>query len=210
MSKLTEAVFSMQCSFIAKNAAAWAGDILTLPENYSREADPKTVGRFTDDIRKRLDRLDNWSGLAASAASGMTAQDNWISVSERLPGEQGNDSEYVAVFLNGHCVSWDTEKRAGGGWGYKTGFFDAELGCFRVHGRPERFVTHWQPLPTPPTSAVVDSTPSPAPELLVMQIVPTQRVDQLIGSGDPTADEIHDMAVEIMNWRLAHAKSETK
>jgi hypothetical protein len=30
--ELTEAQFSMQCAFIAKNAAAWAGDLLTLPE----------------------------------------------------------------------------------------------------------------------------------------------------------------------------------
>lgn len=62
MSKLTEALFSMQCSFIAKNAAAWAGDILTLPEHYNREADAKTVARFTDEMRARLDRLDEWAG----------------------------------------------------------------------------------------------------------------------------------------------------
>ena len=61
MTKLTEAVFSMQCSFIAKNAAAWAGDILTLPEHYNQEADPKTVARFTDEMRG-LDRLDEWAG----------------------------------------------------------------------------------------------------------------------------------------------------
>lgn len=65
MSRLTEAVFSMQCSFIAKNAAAWAGDILTLPEHYNREADAKTVARFTDEMRARLDRLDEWAGRAA-------------------------------------------------------------------------------------------------------------------------------------------------
>lgn len=66
MSKLTEAVFSMQCSFIAKNAAAWAADILTLPEHYNREADAKTVARFTDEMRARLDRLDEWAGRCAS------------------------------------------------------------------------------------------------------------------------------------------------
>lgn len=54
MSKLTEAIFSMQCSFIAKNASAWAGDILTFPEHYNREADPKTVARFTDEIARGL------------------------------------------------------------------------------------------------------------------------------------------------------------
>lgn len=66
MAKLTEAVFSMQCSFIAKNAAAWAGDILTLPEHYNREADPNTVARFTDEMRSRLDRLDEWAGRTPS------------------------------------------------------------------------------------------------------------------------------------------------
>lgn len=60
--KLTEAQFSMQCAFIAKNAAAWAGDLLTLPEHYNKEADPRTVGRFTDEMRERLDRLDQWAG----------------------------------------------------------------------------------------------------------------------------------------------------
>lgn len=60
--KLTEAVFSMQCSFIAKNAAAWAGDMLTLPENYAREVETRTVARFTDEMRVRLDRLDEWAG----------------------------------------------------------------------------------------------------------------------------------------------------
>lgn len=66
MSKLTEAVFSMQCSFIAKNSAAWAGDLLTLPEYYNKEADPRTVARFTDDMRARLDRLDEWAGRTTS------------------------------------------------------------------------------------------------------------------------------------------------
>lgn len=60
--KLTEAIFSMQCSFIAKNAAAWAGDLLTLPEQYDTVSNPRTVARFTDDMRGRLDRLDKWAG----------------------------------------------------------------------------------------------------------------------------------------------------
>lgn len=69
MSKLTEAQFSVQCSFIAKNAAAWAGDILTLPEHYNREADAKTVARFTDEMRVRLDRLDEWAGRVPDAST---------------------------------------------------------------------------------------------------------------------------------------------
>lgn len=40
MAKLTEVQFSAQCSYVAKNAAAWAGDVLTLPERCHRTADP--------------------------------------------------------------------------------------------------------------------------------------------------------------------------
>jgi hypothetical protein len=65
MTKLTEAQFSMQCAFIAKNAAAWAGDILTLPERCNEPADAKTVARFTSEMRGRLDRLDEWAVVSA-------------------------------------------------------------------------------------------------------------------------------------------------
>lgn len=68
--RITEAQFSMQCSFIAKNAAAWAGDILTLPENYNREAATNTVSRFTDEMRGRLDRLDAWAGRSDAPRPG--------------------------------------------------------------------------------------------------------------------------------------------
>jgi len=60
--KLTEAQFSMHCAFIAKNAAGWAADTLTLPERHNQPIDPATVARFTDDMRCRLDRLDEWAG----------------------------------------------------------------------------------------------------------------------------------------------------
>ena len=65
--RLTEAQFSTQCAFIAKNAAAWAGDILTLPERYNEIASPANVGRFTDEMRWRLNRLDAWAGRSAPA-----------------------------------------------------------------------------------------------------------------------------------------------
>lgn len=68
--RITSAQFSMQCSFIAKNAAAWAGDMLTLPESYQDPVDTATVARFTDDMRERLDRLDAWAGRAARSESG--------------------------------------------------------------------------------------------------------------------------------------------
>lgn len=74
----------------------------------------------------------------------------WISVDDRLPGEQGNDSEEILCFLNGHCNLTDMECRCGGGWGIRLGYYDAEKGMFRVFGRPNQFVTHWMPLPKPP------------------------------------------------------------
>ena len=68
--KLTTSQFSMQCAFIAKNAAAWAGDALTLHERLNEEADFAAVARFTDEIRERLDRLDKWAGRQALKGGG--------------------------------------------------------------------------------------------------------------------------------------------
>jgi hypothetical protein len=70
--RITEAQFAMQCAFVAKNAASWAGDILTLPERYNQASSPSSVGRFTDEMRGRLDRLDAWAGRTA-APDGLNA-----------------------------------------------------------------------------------------------------------------------------------------
>ena len=78
------------------------------------------------------------------------AADAWIPVSERLPGDQGHDSEEVLCFLNGHCSRLDDECRQGGGWGIRLGYYDADIGTFRVLGRPKSHVTHWMPLPAAP------------------------------------------------------------
>jgi hypothetical protein len=88
---------------------------------------------------------------AALAALRSEPVAGWISVDERLPGEQGCDSEDVMLFINGHCEITDMECRQGGAWGLRLGYFDAEKQAFRVHGRPESFVTHWQALPLAPT-----------------------------------------------------------
>lgn len=40
-------------------------------------------------------------------------------------------------------------------------------------------------------------------EIEVKALVPTERLEQLIGSGDPTSAEVHDMAVELINRRSA-------
>lgn len=88
------------------------------------------------------------TALRLSASGGVPK--GWISVSDRLPGEQGKDSENVLCFLNGHCDLHDMECRKGGGWGIRIGFYDAEKQCFRAGGIA-REVTHWHPLPASPT-----------------------------------------------------------
>lgn len=68
MTKLTEAKFAQLCAYIATNAAKWAGDMLTLPEDHNQPVDAKTVKRFTDEMRARLDRLDEMAGSVIKAA----------------------------------------------------------------------------------------------------------------------------------------------
>lgn len=46
--------------------------------------------------------------------------------------------------------------------------------------------------------------PAPSRDTPVTEIVPTQRLDQLVGAGNPSSAEIHDMAVELLNWRRAN------
>jgi NTP pyrophosphatase (non-canonical NTP hydrolase) len=92
-------------------------------------------------------------GLSARAsAAEELAWTGWISVTDKLPGEQGCDSENVLCFLNGHCDMLDMECRNGGGWGIRIGFYDAEKQCFRAGGIA-REVTHWMPLPSAPDAA---------------------------------------------------------
>jgi hypothetical protein len=69
--RLTEAQFAMQCAYIAKNAAAWTGDTLTTFDDLSKDANTDTVARFTNDMRERLDRLDQWAGRTPSPAPNM-------------------------------------------------------------------------------------------------------------------------------------------
>ncbi len=68
MTQLTEAKFAQLCAYIATNAAKWAGDMLTLPEDHNQPVDAKTVKRFTDEMRARLDRLDEMAGAVIKAA----------------------------------------------------------------------------------------------------------------------------------------------
>ncbi|AWL04262.1 DUF551 domain-containing protein [Massilia oculi] len=88
--------------------------------------------------------------LATGSTAGQVAVPGWISVDERFPGEQGQDSEEVLCFLSGHCAMTDFECRDGAGWGIRLGYYDAEKGMFRTGGRPDASVTHWMPLPPSP------------------------------------------------------------
>jgi hypothetical protein len=88
-----------------------------------------------------------------AAQAGQVAVPAWASVDERLPGEQGQDSEEVLCFLSGHCALTDFECRDGAGWGIRLGYYDAEKGMFRTGGRPDASVTHWMPLPAAPSPA---------------------------------------------------------
>jgi hypothetical protein len=63
--KLTGAEFAQQCAFLAKNAAAWAGDALELTEFHHCDADPSMVARFLAEMRSRLDRIDERAGRRA-------------------------------------------------------------------------------------------------------------------------------------------------
>lgn len=99
-SKLTAAQFSMRCAFIAKNAADWAGDILTLPERCNEPADVKAVERFTSGMRGRLDRLDDWAGvvapsLAAAAPDMLRALQSAEIKLARYMEVHGKDGTYI-------------------------------------------------------------------------------------------------------------------
>lgn len=50
MRRLTNVEFAQQCAFIAKNAAAWAADSLTLPEYRERPVDERVAERFCRDL----------------------------------------------------------------------------------------------------------------------------------------------------------------
>jgi Protein of unknown function (DUF551) len=92
--------------------------------------------------------------VLTAASPHMPVPAGWISVTDKLPGEQGCDSENVLCFLNGHCDMLDMECRNGGGWGIRIGFYDADKQCFRAGGIA-REVTHWMPLPAAPKPAAL-------------------------------------------------------
>lgn len=59
-SGITRAQMSMQCSWVAKSAANWAGELLTLPEYINEEIPLDSVRRFCADIRRQLEIIEKW------------------------------------------------------------------------------------------------------------------------------------------------------
>lgn len=76
MTTLTNAQLSVQCSYIAKNAASWAADLLTLPERCHRTADPEAVARFTDEMRCRLGHIEEMAGIPTPEINKSSPVDN--------------------------------------------------------------------------------------------------------------------------------------
>ena len=58
---MTNSQWSMQCAYLAAEAAHWAGDILILPEDHEKPARFEQIARFLSKFRERLDRIEQWS-----------------------------------------------------------------------------------------------------------------------------------------------------
>jgi len=66
-SKTDHAELARQATYLASTCAKWAGDLLILPEEWSKPVDMKTLARFTDEIRHRLNIIDRSAGRADAA-----------------------------------------------------------------------------------------------------------------------------------------------
>ena len=55
---LTHSLLAERCAYLAKVAAAWAGDLLSLPEQNGAPVPLETVERFLSEMRERLDRIE--------------------------------------------------------------------------------------------------------------------------------------------------------
>jgi len=61
VTKITNSQFSMQAAFLASNAAKWAADALTLPEDANKPMLDWPLEWFLEDMRGRLDRIEAWA-----------------------------------------------------------------------------------------------------------------------------------------------------
>lgn len=60
--QISRIMFSQQCAYIAKNAATWAAETVDLITEIGDTERSETVFRFTDEMRRRLDHLDEIAG----------------------------------------------------------------------------------------------------------------------------------------------------
>jgi len=77
--------------------------------------------------------------------------DGWVSVFD----EDGNPNlptteRQVLVFLCGDRKLTDPRPSDDAGHGLRLGYFDHDKQYWRVHGRSERYVTHWRECPDDP------------------------------------------------------------
>ena len=60
MTRITHTQFSTQASYMASEAASWAADVLTLPEDHNKPMSDWALERFLDGMRARLSRVEAW------------------------------------------------------------------------------------------------------------------------------------------------------
>jgi hypothetical protein len=75
---MTNAQFSQQCSYLASEAAHWAGDTLTLPETIGEPLPGHVLERFLGKFRERLDRIEAWAN--ETPTDGALTQEEWRDV----------------------------------------------------------------------------------------------------------------------------------
>lgn len=72
---ITHAQFSMQVSYMAGNCSSWAADCLTLPEDHEQPMADGSVMRFLENMRRRLERLEEWHKRSAGNSVAPPTQD---------------------------------------------------------------------------------------------------------------------------------------
>lgn len=92
------------------------------------------IQKENEELKGKIAELILAYGTIEAKPLNISTNDKWISVDERLPGEENSD---VLVVIDGKTkianYIWDKD-------------------CFARHGSMIDNVTHWQPLPAPPKS----------------------------------------------------------
>lgn len=59
--EMTNAEFAQQVGYVASSAAKWAADSLSLPEKIADPVTKYAMERFLEEMRGRLDRIEEWN-----------------------------------------------------------------------------------------------------------------------------------------------------